>query len=71
VRINEEYKAHLAGSAPSTFGRLRNSAVEGFRNAADSLTEVAMFVLSSGPALVLWAALLFFPARYAWRRLRK
>jgi len=71
VRINEEYKAHLAVSAPSAPGRLRNSAVEGFRNAADSLTEVAMFVLSSGPALVLWAALLFFPARYAWRRLRK
>jgi hypothetical protein len=28
-------------------------------------------VLSYGPALVLWAALLFFPARYARRRLWK
>jgi hypothetical protein len=71
VRINEEYKAHLAVSAPSASSRLRNSAVEGYRNVADTLTGTAMFVLSYGPALVLWAALLFFPARYAWRRLRK
>ena len=71
VRINEEYKAHLAVSAPSTPGRLRNSAVEGYRNVADSLTGIAMLVLAYGPALVLWAALLFFPARFAWRRLRK
>jgi hypothetical protein len=71
VRINEEYQAHLAVAAPSTPSRLRNSAVEGYRNVADSLTGIAMFGLSYGPALVLWCALLFFPARYAWRRLRK
>ena len=61
VRINEEYKARMNVSAPSTLGRLRNSAVEGYRNMADSLTGLAMFILSYGPALVLWAALLFFP----------
>ena len=71
VRINEEYQAHLAVPAPSTPSRLRNSAVEGYRNVADSLTGIAMFGLSYGPALILWSALLFFPARYAWRRLRK
>jgi hypothetical protein len=71
VRINEEYKAHLAVAAPSAFSRLRNSAVEGYRNVADSLTGIAMFLLTYGPAVVLWAALLFFPARFAWRRLRK
>lgn len=71
VRINEEYKAHLAVAAPSTFSRLRNSAVEGYRNVADSLAGIAMFLLTYGPAVVLWAALLFFPVRFAWRRLRK
>jgi hypothetical protein len=71
VRINEEYKAHLAVAAPSTVSRLRNAAVEGYRNVADSLTGIAMFLLSYGPALILWAALLFFPGRLAWRRLRK
>jgi hypothetical protein len=58
-------------SAPSTLGRLRNSGVEGYRNMAESLTGLAMFLLSYGPALLLWAALLFFPARYAWRWFRK
>lgn len=71
VHINEEYKAHLAVAAPSTGSRLRNAAVEGYRNVADSLTAIAMTVLSYGPAVVLFGALLFFPARYAWRRLRK
>jgi len=71
VRINEEYKAHMNVSAPSTLGRLRNSAIDGYRNMADSLTGLAIFILSYGPALVLWTALLFFPARYAWRALRK
>ena len=71
VRINEEYKAHMNVSAPSTLGRLRNSAIDGYRNMADSLTGLAIFILSYGPALVLWAALVFFPARYAWRWFRK
>jgi predicted anti-sigma-YlaC factor YlaD len=71
VRVNEEYKAHLAVAAPSAFSRLRNAAVEGYRNVADSLTGAAMFLLAYGPGLLLWGALLFFPVRYAWRRLRK
>jgi hypothetical protein len=45
--------------------------VEGYRNAADSLTGVAMLLLSWGPVAVLWAALVFIPGRYAWRRLRR
>jgi hypothetical protein len=71
VRVNEEYKAHLAVAAPSTFGLLRNAAVDGYRNVADSLTNVVTFLLSYGPVLVVWMALLFFPVRYAWQRLRK
>ena len=71
VRINEEYKAHLAVAAPSTFSRLRNAAVKGYRNMADSVTSIAMFLLSYGPALILWGGVFFLPARYAWRKLRK
>jgi len=70
VRLNEEYKAHLATSTPYGLSRLRNSAVEGYRNAAGSLTGAAAFLLSAGPSLVLWAAILFFPARYLWRKIR-
>jgi Domain of unknown function (DUF4349) len=71
VVIHEEYKAHLAVAAPSTFSRLRNAAVEGYRNAAGSVTEMATLLLSYGPAFVLWAAFLFVPVRFMWRRLRK
>lgn len=71
VRINEEYKAHLAVAAPSTFSLLHNAAVDGYRNMADSVTSVVMFLLSYGPVLVLWMALLFFPMRYAWLRRSK
>jgi hypothetical protein len=70
VRINEEYQAHLATSAPFRFGRLRNAAIKGYRNAAGSLTGIAAFLLSAGPTKVLWAAILFFPARYLWRKRR-
>jgi Domain of unknown function (DUF4349) len=70
VRVNEEYKAHLDVAAPSAFGRMRNAAVAGYRNVADSLTGFAMFVLAYGPGFLVWGALLFFPVRYAWRRSR-
>lgn len=62
VRINEEYKAHLATAKPYSWSRLRN--------AAGSLTGVAALVLSAGPSLLLWAAILFLPARYFWRKMR-
>jgi hypothetical protein len=29
------------------------------------------WLLESGPTLLLWAALLFFPARWIWRRIRR
>ncbi len=68
VRVNEEYKAHLQVAAPSAMGRMRNAAVDGYRNVADSLTGFVILVLSWGPWLLVWGGLLFFPARLAWRR---
>jgi hypothetical protein len=29
------------------------------------------WLLESGPTLLLWIAILFFPIRWAWRRLRR
>jgi hypothetical protein len=70
VTITEEYKEGLGGTAPTASLQLRNSAVEGWRNLVGSLFGVAQFLLSAGPALIVWAALLFFPARLVWRRWR-
>jgi hypothetical protein len=71
VRITEEFKAKLQGgpAATSTSTRLRNAAVEGYTSVVDSLLGVLAFILSSGPTLLVWCAVLFFPARYAWRRM--
>jgi anti-sigma factor RsiW len=69
VELGEEYKAQLE-MPHSLGGRLRNTLVEGFRTATDSLVSVLMFLLSVGPFLLLWALILFFPVRYVWRRVR-
>jgi hypothetical protein len=35
------------------------------------VVNVVLFLFSYGPVLLLWGAVLFFPARAIWRRLRK
>jgi hypothetical protein len=69
VELRDEYKAELE-IPPSVGRRLWNSLVEGFRTAADSVVGVVLFLLNVGPVLLLWALVLFWPVRYAWRRVR-
>lgn len=69
VELHEEYKAQLE-IPHSLGGRLWNALVEGYRTAADSLVSLLLFLLNVGPFLLLWALILFFPARYVWRRVR-
>lgn len=37
----------------------------------EGLIDVGLFLLSAGPSLLLWAAILFFPARWVWKKLRR
>ena len=69
--IKEEYQAKLQGAPPSTGSRFRNAAVDGYNTVIEGLIGVALFLLSAGPSLLLWAAILFFPARWAWKKLRR
>jgi hypothetical protein len=69
--ITEDYKAELQVVPPSTFTRLSNAAVEGYRGMVDGIVGLALFLLSVGPSLLFWGAILFFPARLGWRRLRR
>jgi hypothetical protein len=69
--IQEEYFARLQSTPPSTASRFRNAAVDGYNTVRDGLIDVALFLLSAGPSLLLWAAILFFPARWAWKKLRR
>jgi hypothetical protein len=56
-------------STAETMGaKLRTAAIGGFNDALDSLSSILLFMAGHGPLLVLWALLIYFPARYFWRR---
>jgi hypothetical protein len=69
--VTEDYKAQIQIVPPSTVTRFRNAIVEGYKTMLDSVVSVLVFLLSSGPSLLLWSGLLFFPVRGLWRRLRR
>ncbi len=71
VKLAEEYKAQLNTPAPSVLMQLRNAGVNGFRNAFEGLLGIVLFFAESGPSLLLWLALLGFPAWKLWRRYRR
>jgi hypothetical protein len=69
VKISEEYKAQLQG--PASIGtRLSNAAVAGYRHVADGAMGLAEFGLEYGLSLAIWMAVLFWPARWVWKRMQ-
>jgi hypothetical protein len=69
--VTEDYRAQLQVVPPSTSTRFRNAAVDGYRTVVDGVVGMAVFLVSSGPSLLFWGGLLFFPVRSVWRRLRR
>jgi hypothetical protein len=69
--IAEDYQAELQVVPPSTSTRLSNAAVNGYRSMVEGVMSLALFLLSNGPTLLLWGAILFMPARLVWKRLRR
>lgn len=70
LKLNEEYKAQIEVPAPSTGTQIHNAFADGLRSLYENALGVLLFFLSYGPPLLFWAAILFFPARFAWRKLR-
>jgi hypothetical protein len=68
VSFNEERKAQLQVVPPSVGTQFHNAAVDGYRSVVDGIVSLLLVLMSWGPSLLLWAAVLFFPARFAWRR---
>ncbi len=68
--VKEEYFAKLQGTPPSTGSRFRNAGVDGYNTVVEGLIDVGLFLLSAGPSLLLWAAILFFPARWGWKKIQ-
>ncbi len=50
--------------------QFRNAAATGFSEAVLSLSALLMLLISRGPVFLLWIAILYLPARFAWRRWR-
>ena len=55
-------------SAETIGAKLLNAAVSGWSDAFDSVSTTLLFLAGRGPLLALWVALLYFPARFFWRR---
>ncbi|HEY6946706.1 MAG TPA: DUF4349 domain-containing protein [Candidatus Acidoferrum sp.] len=68
LKLAEEYKAQLNTPAPSVLMQLRNASINGFRNAFESFLALVLFLVESGPSLLLWLALLGIPAWRLWKR---
>jgi anti-sigma factor RsiW len=71
LSVTEEYKASLNGAPSSTGTRLHNAFVTGYHSVVENVIGLAAWLLESGPTLLFWAALLFFPIRWAWRQVRR
>ena len=69
--IAEDYKAQLQVVPPSTSTQLGNAAVAGYKSMVDSMLDLVLFLLENVPNLVLWLAILFFPARLVWKKVRR
>jgi len=54
--------------AQSLATEFKNAATTGLGDALSSLSAIALFVISRGPVTLLWVLLVFFPARWIWRK---
>src|SRR5215467_3515697 len=56
--------------AATLSAQLRSAAASGLTDLIASLSTIAIIFVGYGPSFLLWTAVLFFPARYLWRRTR-
>lgn len=62
-------REEVAKPSDSLGAQLRGAAATGFLDAMASLTGLLAFLIGHGPVVVLWAAILYAPARLVWRKL--
>jgi hypothetical protein len=67
LKLSEEYKAKLDSPAPAISTLIHNAAINGYRNVADTILSLVLFLAEFGPVLLLWAGLLFVPGWFVWR----
>jgi len=68
MRVTEDYKQQVHVVPESTSMRIRNAAVDGYETMVAGLISLLLFLFSAGPSLLLWGAIVFFPARLLWKK---
>jgi len=68
LSLAEDFKASIQVAPPSTATRLHNALVDGYRSLIETVIGFFVWLLASGPTLLIWIAILFFPVRWIWRR---
>jgi len=56
--------------AETVSAQIRRAAASGFTDLIATLSAFLVFLVGYGPSFLLWGAVIFFPARYLWRRTR-
>lgn len=68
MKVSEDYRQSVHMVPNSTSTRIRNAAVEGYEMMVAGLIDLLLFLVSWGPSILLWGLILFFPARWLWKR---
>jgi hypothetical protein len=71
VTISEEFKAQMQMVPNSIGARFHNAAVDGYQSAVSGLIAFLLFLISAGPSLLLWTAIVFVPIWLIWKRWRR
>jgi hypothetical protein len=71
LQLTEEYKAELNPPSASVSNRLHNAFVAGLRNAAETVLGLVLFLVESGPVLLIWLAILGLPIFVLVRRYQR
>jgi Domain of unknown function (DUF4349)/Putative zinc-finger len=71
LRVSEQREASLDLGPLPMYAQLRNALVDGLLGAFSSIVEATLLLVRIGPFVLLWVAILAWPARLVLRRLGK
>ena len=70
LTLSTEFKDRVGELSPSAGTRIRNASVSGYRDFRETVIGLIVWILASGPGIVLWAAILALPLFWIWRHWR-
>lgn len=68
LNLATENKQSVSELSPSAGTRIHNALVSGYTDAREFLIDLIVWLLSSGPQILLWLLILALPAFWVWRR---